>query len=132
MQDEIILIISMVVCILMFLSYFDLSGTVGKHVSGFLFGTVGLLAYALPFILFLERHFTYQISEISGRQKDNECHNILIALTAFIQLITESYSPETKIVEYYTSSRDDRIGGGIIGGGIVMLLCECSTSPLLT
>jgi len=132
-QDEIILIISMVVCILMFLSYFDLSGTVGKHVSGFLFGTVGLLAYALPFILFFGTAF--YISNIGNKAAGRKIMSaiiFLIALTAFIQLITESYSPETKIVEYYTSSRDDRIGGGIIGGGIVMLLCGCSTSPLLT
>lgn len=123
-QDEIILIISMVVCILMFLSYFDLSGTVGKHVSGFLFGTVGLLAYALPFILFFGTAF--YISNIGNKAAGRKIMSaiiFLIALTAFIQLITESYSPETKIVEYYTSSRDDRIGGGIIGGGIVMLLC---------
>lgn len=123
-QDEIILIISMVVCILMFLSYFDLSGTVGKHVSGFLFGTVGWLAYALPFILFFGTAF--YISNIGNKAAGRKIMSaiiFLIALTAFIQLITESYSPETKIVEYYTSSRDDRIGGGIIGGGIVMLLC---------
>ena len=34
-QDEIILIIAMVVSILIFLSYFDLSGIVGQYVSGF-------------------------------------------------------------------------------------------------
>lgn len=123
-QDEIILIIAMVVSILIFLSYFDLSGAVGKYVSGFLFGMVGLLAYVLPFILFFGTAF--YISNIGNRTAGRKILSavvFLIAFTALIQLITVSYDPNIKIDQYYTYSYNNRIGGGIIGGILVMLLC---------
>ncbi|MDD4113543.1 MAG: DNA translocase FtsK [Herbinix sp.] len=123
-QDEIILIIAMVVSILIFLSYFDLSGIVGKYVSGFLFGMIGLLAYALPFILFFG--IAFYISNIGNRTAGRKILSgivFLVALTAFIQMITISYESNTKIFEYYTYSSNNRIGGGIIGGILVMILC---------
>ncbi len=123
-QDEIILIIAMVISILMFLSYFDLSGIVGKHVSGFLFGMIGLLAYALPFILFFGTAF--YISNFENRAAGRKMLSaavFLVALTAFIQLISIKYNSETRIFDYYTYSSDQRTGGGLIGGILVMLLC---------
>ena len=123
-QDEIILIIAMVVSILIFLSYFDLSGIVGKYGCGFLFGMIGLLAYVLPFILFFGTAF--YISNIGNRtvgRKILSAFVFLVALTALVQMITVSYDSNVKIYEYYTYSRDNRVGGGIIGGILVMLLC---------
>lgn len=124
-QDEIILIITMVVSILMFLSYFDLSGTVGEYISKFLFGMIGLLAYALPFILFFGTAF--YISNIGNRTAGRKILSgivFLIAFSALLQLITVPYDANTKIFEYYTYSSDHRTGGGIIGGILVMLLYE--------
>ena len=129
-QDEIILIIAMVVSILIFLSYFDLSGTVGKHVSGFLFGMIGLLAYALPFILFFGTAF--YISNIGNRTAGRKILSavvFLVALTALIQMITVSYDPTMKINEYYIESSKNSNGGGIIGGILVMLLCGMFDEP---
>ncbi len=123
-QDEIILIIAMVVSILLFLSYFDLSGIAGKYVSGFLFGMIGLLAYALPFLLFFGTAF--YISNIGNRTAGRKMLSAIVflfALTAFIQLLSVPYEPSTKIYEYYKYSSSDRVGGGIIGGILVMLLC---------
>lgn len=123
-HDEIVLILALVVSVLIFLSYFDLSGTVGRYVSGFLFGMIGLLAYALPFIIFFGTAF--YISNIGNRTAGRKILSgvvFLVALTAFIQLLTISYDSNTKIFEYYTYSSSNRIGGGIIGGILVMLLC---------
>ncbi|NLL01298.1 MAG: DNA translocase FtsK [Clostridiales bacterium] len=122
-QDEIILIIAMVISILILLSYFDLSGIVGKYVSGFLFGMIGLVSYALPFILFFGTAFYISNygNPVAGR-KMLSAAVFLVALTAFIQLITVDYNPDTRIFEYYTNSSNHRNGGGIIGGILVMLL----------
>ena len=123
-QDEIILIIAMVVSILIFLSYFDLSGIAGKYVSGFLFGMIGLLAYALPFILFFGTAF--YISNIGNRTAGRKMLSaavLFVALTAFIQLLSVAYNQDMKIYEYFTNSSSDRLGGGIIGGILVMVLC---------
>lgn len=129
-QDEIILIIAMVVSILMFLSYFDLSGTVGRYVSGFLFGMIGILAYVLPFIAFFGTAF--YISNIGNRAAGRKILSaavFLVALTAFIQLLTVKYNPGTRIFDYYVDSSGDRMGGGLIGGILVMLLCGMFDEP---
>lgn len=123
-QDEIILIIAMVISILIFLSYFDLSGIVGKYVSGFLFGMIGLEAYILPFILFFGTAF--RISNLGNRAAGRKLLSaavFLVALSALIQMISEPYNENTKIFEYYINSSNNRTGGGIIGGILVMLLC---------
>jgi S-DNA-T family DNA segregation ATPase FtsK/SpoIIIE len=122
-QDEIILIIALVVSILMFLSFFDLSGIFGEFVSKFLFGMIGLLAYALPFILFFGTAF--YISNIGSRAAGRKILSgivFLVAFTAFIQMLTVSYNSNMKIFEYYTYSSSNRVGGGFIGGILVMLL----------
>lgn len=124
-QDEIILIIAMVISILIFLSYFDLSGIVGRYVSGFLFGMIGLLAYVLPFLIFFGTAF--YLSNLGNRAASRKMLSaaiFLVALTAFIQLITVPYDESLKIFEYYIDSSKDRTGGGIIGGILVMVLCR--------
>lgn len=123
-QDEIILIIALVVSILMFLSYFDLSGIVGEFISGFLFGMIGLEAYILPIILFFGTAF--HISNYDNREAERKLLSavvFLVILTALIQLITVPYVKEMKLHTYYLDSSDNRTGGGIIGGILVMLLC---------
>ena len=123
-QDEIILIIAIVISVLLFLSYFDLSGIAGKYVSGFLFGMIGLLAYVLPFLLFFGTAF--YISNLGNRAASRKMMSaavFLIALAAFVQLVTVPYDSTMKIYEYYTDSSGSRMGGGIIGGILVMVLC---------
>ncbi|CRZ34426.1 S-DNA-T family DNA segregation ATPase FtsK/SpoIIIE [Herbinix hemicellulosilytica] len=123
-QEEIILIVTLVISILIFLSYFNLSGIVGKYVSGFLFGIIGLEAYILPFILFFGTAF--RISNLGNRAAGRKLLSaavFLIALAALIQLICEPYNESTKIFEYFINSSKERSGGGIIGGILVMMLC---------
>lgn len=123
-QDEIILIIALVISILIFLSYFNLSGIAGKYVSEFLFGMIGLEAYILPIILFFGTAF--RISNLGNRAAGRKLLSaavFFVALAALIQLISEPYNESTKIFEYYFNSSKSRNGGGIIGGILVMLLC---------
>ena len=130
MEDEIILIITIVASILIYLSYFDLSGIVGEYVSGFLFGMIGLEAYILPIILFFGTAF--HISNMGNRQAGRKLLSaavFLVMLTAFIQLVTVPYDENMKIFEYYINSRENRTGGGIIGGILVMLLCGAFDVP---
>jgi S-DNA-T family DNA segregation ATPase FtsK/SpoIIIE len=101
-----------------------LSGIAGKYVSGFLFGMIGLLAYVLPFVLFFGTAF--YISNIGNRtagRKMLSASVFFVTLTAFVQLLSVSYNSNTKIYHYFTNSSNDRIGGGIIGGILVMILC---------
>jgi S-DNA-T family DNA segregation ATPase FtsK/SpoIIIE len=51
-HDEILLVASLVISILLILSNFNLSGKVGGFINGVTFGLFGFLAYLLPFFLF--------------------------------------------------------------------------------
>lgn len=124
-QDEIILVITLVVSILLFLSNFDLSGKVGKYVSGFTFGVIGVEAYILPFIIFFLTAF--HLSNVGSKKAGRKIISVIVffvALSALLQLISMgSYDGTIKIYEYYTISSKERIGGGILGGIQVMILC---------
>lgn len=124
-QDEIILVVAFVVSILLFLSNFDLSGTVGKIFSGFIFGLIGLEAYILPFIVFFITAF--HISNLGNKKAGRKIISALIffiALAALIELITTDFDQDIKIYEYFLNSRDNRNGGGILGGMLVMVFCN--------
>ena len=126
-SEEIILIITMAISVLLFLFFFDVGGPLGKYVSKFLFGMIGLLAYVLPFALFFGVAFylANRGNSAAGR-KIMSAIVFFIALASIIQLITVPYDPEMKIYEYYLHSSGNRIGGGIIGGILVMILCSIS------
>ncbi len=47
-QDEIILVATLVISVLLALSTFNLAGIFGKFVNNILFGLFGFLAYLLP------------------------------------------------------------------------------------
>lgn len=121
-QDEIILVVALVISILLFLSNFDLSGAVGKFISGFIFGMIGLEAYILPFVIFFLTAF--HISNMGNRRAGRKIISALVffvALAAFIQLLTTSFDSNTKIYDYFMNSMNHRNGGGIIGGIFVMI-----------
>ena len=124
-QDEIILVVALVVSILLFLSNFNLCGAVGKVFSGFVFGMIGAEAYILPFVIFFLTafHISNMGNKRAGRKIMSACV-FFVALAALIELITNSYQSSTKIFEYYTNSMDNKSGGGIIGGILVMLFCS--------
>ncbi len=123
-QDEIILLVVLVICILLFLSNFDLSGQVGEVFRSFLFGMVGLEAYILPFALFFGTafHISNPGSKRAGRKIMSACV-FLVALASFLQLVTTDYDGSEKIYQYYQQSAANQSGGGIIGGIFVMILC---------
>lgn len=123
-QDEIILVIALVVSILLFLSNFDLSGKVGKFFSDITFGFIGVLSYILPFAVFFITAF--RISNLGNKKAGRKILSaivFLVALAAFIQMVSPSYDPDMKIFEYFTDAQDNRRGGGIIGGILVMIFC---------
>ncbi|NLK27760.1 MAG: DNA translocase FtsK [Clostridiales bacterium] len=124
-QDEIILIITLVISVLLFLSNFDLSGKVGDFFSSIIFGLIGVEAYIFPFALFFLTAF--HISNLGNRKAGRKILSaivFLVALTALIQLISTPYDPNMKFFEYYTTASNERRGGGIIGGIFVMIFCS--------
>ncbi len=125
LQDEIILIIALVISILLFLSNLDLSGIVGKYISSFFFGMIGLETYILPFILFFLTAF--YLSNLGNRRALTKIISAVVfflALAAFIELLTNPYDGERKFFDYYLRASEHRNGGGIFGGILVLIFCK--------
>ncbi|WMJ88343.1 DNA translocase FtsK [Anaerocolumna sp. MB42-C2] len=122
-HDEITLIITLVISLLLILSNFNLSGSFGKTINGITFGLFGFAAYLLPFFLFFGIAFY-----IANRGNPIALRKLIssiilgIIFTALIQLTIVGYSSDIKLTEYYISSAKLKNGGGIIGGLLCRLL----------
>lgn len=122
-KDEITIIITLVVAVILVLSNFNLSGSVGAFINKFTFGMFGLLAYILPYLLFLgvafhisnKGNYTATIKLVSSI-----CLFCMIA--AFIQLVSVDYNSEWKLFDYYTGSAANKNGGGFVGGLIYSIM----------
>lgn len=123
-QDEIILVITLVVSVLLFLSNISLCGKVGGYISSFIFGIIGLQAYLIPFLLFfgMAFHISNRGSKAAGR-KILSTFVFIVALAGLIQLIISPDQDISKMVlwDFYQNAAKNHSGGGIVGGILVKL-----------
>ncbi len=125
-QNEIILMITLVVSVLLFLSHFKLGGVVGSVTNEVMFGLFGLVAYVFPILLFFG--VAFYLANRGSRAlaaKMVYAFGMLFMLTALIQLMT-TYLPtqwsagtegaKITLGEYYTLASKYKKGGGIFGG----------------
>ncbi len=124
-RNEIIFIASIAVCIALFLCNILNFGAVGAAVSGLMFGTVGLIAYVIPILIFLA--VAFGISNVGNNIATRKlvagiC--ICILFMVFCELIVGDFSEESQfaIKEIYGRCKDGKNGGGILGGAIAYCL----------
>ncbi len=113
-KDEIWLIVSLAVTILMILSNFNLAGTFGRMLGSVLFGLFGVVAYVLPYVFFFM--VAFGIANKSNRRAvtRNLCiGGILLLLTGLCSLISKESGE--KLADYYQLSSESHRGGGYIG-----------------
>ncbi len=123
-KDEILILSLLAVCILLVISNFGLGGIAGEAVSSVMFGLFGFMAYLLPFILFGAAAFT--ISNKGNAHayiKIAAAGVLLLTLTAFLELVMNSYDAKAKLMTYYQLASEHKNAGGLMGGCIVKLLC---------
>ncbi len=120
-RNEIILIASLAVAVILFLCNFGIVGKVGNAVSDFLFGLLGLTAYIAPVILFLAIAFGMSNVGNSIATRKLIAGGILYLLISMICELftanlaaTESY----QIKEIYTRCSENHNGGGVIAGSL--------------
>jgi len=145
-NNEVVLVITLVVSVLLFLSYFNLGGVVGRVTNSIMFGLFGLLAYLFPFILFFGVAFflANRGNRVLGR-KMAYLFGMLLMITALLQMMTTyskeqlefvtaveegalgigDYYKDMKFTDYYKEAAAHKKGGGIFGG----LVC-CLFMPL--
>ena len=59
-RNEILILVSLAICIFLQISLFGIGGFIGDALSGFLFGTFGFLAYIVPIMSFIGIAFISQ------------------------------------------------------------------------
>ncbi|WP_346698168.1 DNA translocase FtsK 4TM domain-containing protein [Catenibacillus scindens] len=123
MYDELELIIALAVSILLLLSIYDLCGSAGRHISHFMFGVVGWIAYLVPYMIFFGTAFY-----ISNRHNRVAAVKILsgivlfVAVAAFAQMITDPGDTYLSVLDFYEDCAVYKNGGGIVGGLVCRLL----------
>lgn len=126
MRDEIIILVSLAVCIFLMISHFNIGGFVGDAASAFLFGVFGFLAYIVPILIFVGIAFVFSNKGNKQAYIKSGCVLVLflICCTLF-QLIIYGYDKEAPLsfTEIYHMSSLNRDGGGFLGGLLVNLLC---------
>jgi S-DNA-T family DNA segregation ATPase FtsK/SpoIIIE len=121
-RDEITLIITFVLSILLLLSNFDLSGKVGQAINRVNFGLFGLIGYLMPIIVFCLVVFLVANRGNKLAYIKTISFIVLISnLASLIQLISVGQDLET-LANYYKTSSASKGGGGIIGGLLVNIL----------
>ncbi|MFW5676024.1 MAG: DNA translocase FtsK 4TM domain-containing protein [Acetivibrio ethanolgignens] len=123
-RDEIILVVTLIVSVLLALSTFNLAGVFGKIINHLLFGLFGFLAYLLPYALFFGVAFAIsnQGSHVA-RVKIFSSTGLFLILCALLQLIFGGYDKGQKLLEIYKLCAEGKKDGGLIGGIIVKALC---------
>ncbi len=122
-EDEMAVVITLVVSVLFALSTFNLCGVFGQYVGSILFGIFGVLAYLIPYLLFLVVIFSVSNKENYIIQiKIGCCVGIYVVATALIHMFTSSVGEVDNIFSFYVQSATEKSGGGLVGGLIGTLL----------
>ena len=117
LSNELVLLVTLVVSVLLFLSNFSLSGKVGEVINQVTFGLFGLLAYLVPFLLFLGVAFYLANRELNRRYIVKLAALIaLFAVAAAILQLLFGSTADMELLEYYKASSETKSGGGFLGG----------------
>lgn len=124
-RDEIILVVTLVVSVLLALSTFNLAGIFGKFINFLLFGLFGFPAYFLPYALFFGVAFAISNQgNHTARTKLLSSGAFFLILCALLQLIFGGYDKGQKLLEIYRLCAEGKKDGGLIGAIIVKVLCS--------
>ncbi|ROR22106.1 S-DNA-T family DNA segregation ATPase FtsK/SpoIIIE [Mobilisporobacter senegalensis] len=121
-HDEIILIITLVISLLLILSGFHLSGVVGNAINVATFGLFGFFAYLLPYFLFFG--VAFRIANRGNKIATRKLISMIclsIVLISFMQMLYDETSA-LKLMEYFNQSAESKLGGGLVGAIICKLL----------
>ena len=119
-KKEILVLVSLALCIYLEISHFGIGGKVGDFASKCLNGTFGLIGYVIPIITFICVIFAYtNIGNKVANVKLSAGISLVVFTSMLLQLIVCSDKIGGNIKVLY---HECQFGGGVIGGGIVNLL----------
>ena len=121
MSDEIGLVLSFGLMVLMVFSNFGLCGMVGMWLSSFFFGIFGVVQYIMPVAYFAG--MTILLANDYSNLAMKKCGAafvMLMTISGFAQLLYPDQN--TAVAEVFSLSVNHRECGGIIGGGLALTL----------
>ncbi len=126
MADEIWMITSIGLMVLLLLSNFGLCGTAGHWISSFFFGIFGIAQYVMPaaFCLGVLLLLANDFSDLAVR-KSVAGFVILMCISSYAQIIYIYTKEDIILSELFGFSVSHHFTGGIIGGGIAVFLNRC-------
>ncbi|MGI6010928.1 MAG: DNA translocase FtsK 4TM domain-containing protein [Ruminococcus sp.] len=116
LYQDIIILLTLAVSILLFISNFGVGGFVGNAVSSFFFGLFGLMAYIFPALLFVGTAF--YISNKDNRlirRKMTGAVGCLFFMCGFLHLLTMGTAEGSQVMESFMICAKNKMGGGILG-----------------
>lgn len=123
-REEILILCSLAVCVLLMISNFGLGGFAGKMVSSVMFGVFGWMAYSVPILLFGAVAF---LSSNKGNAhayiKVAAACFLLVLLCTFFEMVTNPYSAGVELISYYYQASEHHNAGGLLGGFLISVLC---------
>lgn len=123
MSNEITLVVSFGLVVLMMFSNFGHCGMIGKWLASFFFGILGCAQFVMPVFFFLG--VTILIANDYSTLAMKKCGAgfiILMEVSALSQLLYKGAS--ITVHDLFSLAIDNHVTGGIIGGGIALLLKE--------
>ena len=121
MSNEITLVVSFGLVVLMMFSNFGHCGMIGKWLASFFFGIFGCAQFVMPVFFFLG--VTILIANDYSTLAMNKCGAgfiILMEVSALSQLLYKGAS--ITVHDLFSLAINNHVTGGIIGGGIALLL----------
>ena len=122
LRTELILWGALAISLILLLSNFGFGGVVGNAISSFVFGLIGLLAYAFPIALLLGTFFM-----VSNKDNNLAIPKLIAMIVAlflvctFVELLTHESAVCGALMAYHNGF-EFKIGGGLIGGLLAQLL----------
>ncbi len=122
--EEIILVLVFAVSLFMIFANFNLCGRAGAILQNITFGLFGVMGYLVPVLCILYGCFlvsnpgnTYlKLKLLLG-------FLLLVCVCGICQLIAmKQYMPEYTVKDYFTTSLNEKSGGGFFGGALMVLL----------
>lgn len=123
MSNEITLVVSFGLVVLMMFSNFGHCGLIGKWLASFFFGIFGCAQFVMPVFFFLG--VTILIANDYSTLAMKKCGAgfiILMEVSALSQLLYKGAS--ITVHDLFSLAINNHVTGGIIGGGIALLLEE--------
>ena len=127
--SEVVLLVLLAVCIILFISNFGIGGFIGEKVSAFCFGLFGMMAYLFPVCFFMGAAFF-----VSNRNNRIAVIKLtagvifVLFLCLFMELVAGE-SGEYQIGASFQYAAEHKSGGGALGGLLAVLLCPAIGKP---